>query len=1101
MKYEYKNHIKSMIERLEVEEKQDINEKICFLKHYSGLSIEEEDIINIMASLNIEYDMLYYKFNASVIQGVFCPFLPFIREIYMKYYSNMSILEFINQAQVYKGVEYLLLHYIETSVCKRNEDIITREVEYEQERIVDSIVSIIRYISGEHKIVIVLDNIQEAQESTILLLLSLMKSKGLEDVVIIGTYNEAYSVNAYMKASWNELSNYIKKAGLSIDYYDDEEKEIVNNDTFIPDELDIDIYLRNIEDMYLFLTLNQAKYYLSIIYNAIESDNMEVSISDKLDILNLYSLVTVLNGEDKIAYLYCKRMYNIEQLQKDKDRLFNYNYIYALISKQSGQIEAAKEAIDKGKEIAKESGDELKEIRMDMLRMMVLLDKYPDILLLTLEGDMPDELVQKAEKYNHKLHLAYAYIYGFKIPDEEVIIKEDLSYEQMPEFMKGIKIAEELGNVNLQVRAWQRAAIQTDSDKEEYCYNKCLSIMKGYEQKHKEAQIYNGIGYSYLINEKYNLAFEYFKRALLMGIDMEVPRYILDAVYNLAIIGIMSGNYDETIRYVMVILKMMSSLKLERLNVCNKTKLYGFAIFSYIKKQQIYNAKRYFDMMETALDHILSSSNPNYSMWEDDIYLYYAVKGMICTVEENYKDAKESFRTLHCLWNKFESKQSYIIARVTEEESNLYETIGDSEAKNKILTETIKFCKDNRLIKNAKRLEEILKGDNAGKSEKIEMISDDIIHNAVYITDKCEMKLQIEQKNKMIHFFETWVDLLDDEFESVDEMISNAMLNIKNIFGIDSILYIKAGNNVPCVIYSDGELELKKYQLKYICSFFEKYKRRIIASRFEKSYKYYEELIAAFNRDDIVSMVAIPFISKDNLTEVFVTFKFQQINYTENLRMLYEEEADVLKTSFHELVEAVNREKIKRQLEKNSITDILTGLYNRQGLSKCIDDEFARAEYEQRGKKSLFTVLYMDLDNFKYCNDNFGHDAGDAVLVAFSRMLESIVEKSGYIIRYGGDEFLIVLPDGNTKKGVEIAEKIFANIKHNKGFKKVLENIRDEEVNIAEENRVTCSVGIASGSASDKTEISVILKKADEALYEVKKGTKHNYKVWTETYI
>lgn len=1098
MKPEYKNHIKSIIERLEIEDKKGISEKVCFLKHYSGLSIEEEDMINIMASLNIEYDMLYYKFNASVIQGVFCPFLPFIREMYIKYYDNMSALEFTDSAEVYKGVEYLLSHYIETGVCRRNEDIIPREVEYEQERIAESIVSIMRYISKEHKTVIVLDNIQEAQESTTLLLLNIMKSHDMDNLVIIGTYNEAYSVNTYMKASWNELSNYIKKEGLSVEY-DNDEKEIINNDTFIPNEMDIDVYLRNIKDMYFCLTFNQAKYYLGIIYSAIESDNMEVSIEDKLDILNLYALITVLNKEDKIAYLYCKRMHDIEQLQKDKERLFGYYYVYALVCKQSGQIDAANEAVNKGRKVAKELGDKLKELRMDMLRMMIILDKYPDILLFTLEGDMPYELVCEAEEYNQRLHLAYAYIYGFSIPDENIITKENLSYEQMPEFMKGISIAEELGNVELQVRAWQRVAIQIVEDKKEYCYNKCLLIMKGYERKHKEAQIYNGIGYSYLINENYSLALEYFRRALLIGIDMEVPKYILDSVYNLAITGIIVGSYDETIKCVTVILKMMSSLKLERLNVCNKTKLYGFAIFSYIKNGQLYNAKRYFDMMETALDHILSSNNPDYSMWEDDIYLYYALKGMICTVEKNYNEAEECFQILHRLWNSFESKQSYIISRVVEEEAYLYSVVGDFDARSKILTETIEFCRENKLIKNAQRLENIFKGENPDTLEKIEIIAEDIIDKVIEITDKCEMKLQLEQKDKMIHFFETWVDLLDDDFESIDEMINNAMINIKNIFGIDSILYIKTDNDMPSIIYSDGEMKLKRYQLKYICSFFQDYKRRIIVSRFQRSYKYYEELIAAFNRDDIVSMVAIPFINKDNLTEVFITFKFQQINYTENLDMLYEEEADVLKTSFHELVEAVNREKIKRQLEKNSITDLLTGLYNRQGLGKCIDEVFSKAEDEQTSKKTMFTILYMDLDNFKYCNDNFGHDTGDAILVAFSRMLESIVEKSGYIIRYGGDEFLVVIPNEGTKKGIEIAEKIFANIKHNKGFKKVLESILNEEVNISEENRLTCSVGIASGNASDKAEISAILKKADESLYDVKKGTKHNYKVWTET--
>ena len=106
------------------------------------------------------------------------------------------------------------------------------------------------------------------------------------------------------------------------------------------------------------------------------------------------------------------------------------------------------------------------------------------------------------------------------------------------------------------------------------------------------------------------------------------------------------------------------------------------------------------------------------------------------------------------------------------------------------------------------------------------------------------------------------------------------------------------------------------------------------------------------------------------------------------------------------------------------------------------------------------------------------------------------MESSGYIIRYGGDEFVIIIPDKDTEYGVEIAEKIFANLRHNKGFKKVIEELKNMEVNISEKNRITCSIGISSGNVSGYSGIAMILKRADEALYYVKNNTKNDYKVW-----
>lgn len=1101
MKSEFKAHIRSIIGKLEIEDNSEvngeINERMCFLKHYSGLSIEEEDVINIMASLNIDCDMFYYQFSNSTIQGAFCPFLTLIREIYLKYYSEMSSAEFVEKAGVYKALKNLFAHYIENGVCKRIENIIPEEIEYEQVRIIESIVSMIKYVSENHKLVFVLDRIQEAQESSVKLLLELIKRRELKNVVIIGTYNEAYSVNSYMKEIWNEMAGFIKKTGLAVECDEDIEEDISDGASFVPEAIYIDEYLRNIEDMYNCLVFNQAKYYLDIIYRAIEDDNLDVEAEKKIDILNLYALVTVLNGEEKVAYVYCKRMYDIQHIHRDKNRLFAYYFTNALISKQSGQIDMAGEMIEKARIIAEELQDTQKRVSINMLKMIVILDRGQDILLGKNEKELSEELINEAKDYNQKLHLAYAYIYGQRPTYDQLNSEENgkIGWENVPRFMEGIHIAEELGNVNLQIKAWQRCTIDADQAEVFYYYNKCLKIMEGHGYKHSEAQIYNGMGYNYLISERYDLAYEYFNNAISIGIEVETPQYILDAMYNLAVMGVIVGNYDSTIKYINVILKIMSALKVERLNVCNKSKLYGLMIFSYLKKHQIYDAKLYFDMMETALGHILSANNPNYSMWEDDMYLYYTTRGMIYMEEENYKEAKRSFKQLRELWQNIDSKQNYIAERVIEEQAKLYEITGDIAEREEILTEGIEFCENNNLPNSAKRLSRILNGIDVEENMNVAILDDRTIEKVIDIINKCEMKFEISQKNKLLDFFENWVDLLEDEFASTEEMISSAMLNIKNIFNIDGILYIKVENGIPEINYCDSEIELKKYQLKYICSFFNEYKRRILASRLEKSYKYHEELIAAFNREDIASIVAIPFINKDNLTEVFVGFRFQQLNYTENIKMLSEEEADVLRTAFKELMEAVNRENIKRQLEKNSVTDMLTGLYNRQGFGKCINEVLEKQKDGKKVKKIL-TMLYMDLDNFKYCNDNFGHDAGDAVLVAFSRMLDAIMEDDGFIIRYGGDEFLIIMPDRNADDGVEIAEKIFANLRHNKGFKKVLENIEHKEVDIEEKNRVTCSIGIASGIVSDYGDVTEILKKADEALYGVKKGTKHSYNVW-----
>lgn len=1098
MRLEFKEHIRNIIGKLVQTQDLESNDRIFFFKHYSVFKIDEEDIINIMTSLNLECDMLYYQFEERNIQGAFCPFFGFIKELYQKYYIDMSCENFVKNASVYPVVRDMFESYIANGYCERDEDIIPREILFEREKIIESVINIFKYISCEHKIVIVLDRLQRAHESTINLLYRIMKNNDLSNIVIIASYNEAEDMYSYAKKSWEMMSQDIKDKEVSVDY-DEENIDGSVDDFFIPKNIYVQEYLRNINDLFLCLQFEQAKYYLDIIYKAIENDNLEVEDSEKIDILTLYSFVTVYNGEEKIAYLYSKKMANIDALWNDKERLVIYYYISALINLQSGQKKEAGLYIEKGMKLSENISNKKYSVKYEMLKILIEIDKFSEILLWNPEAGMSEHLINVASENNQYLHLAYAYIFGFNISNKMELIDNRISCYDTEECFKGIELAKKLENTQIQIRAWQKNAVQASSegklDVTIYCYNQCLKIMEGHNKKHEEAQIYNGLGYICLINEKYDLASDYFIKAINIGITVDTPKYILDAVYNLAITSIAVGDYSSAVKNVNLTMKMMDSLEVARLNICNRTKLYGLAIFSYIKLNQTYNAKLYYDIMKTALGHILDSDSPDYNMWEDDMYLYYVVSAMLADSDEDYNKAVMYYEIVQNFWHKISSKQNYILPKVIAEEVRFYKKIGNMETGREILTEAIEFCKNNMLVNNAEVLKCLLDGNDDEDEHNGEyQISDELIEDINKMIKRCSMKLEIEKKNKMLNFFENWIDSLNDEFETVDDMINSSMLMIKNRFDIDSVLYISMRDEVASVKYSDSDIELKKYQLKYICDYFSNTGRRIVLERFKKSYKYHEELVSAFGRDDISTMIAIPFVEKDELTEIFVAFRFKKLNYTKDLKMFDEEDADLLRTAIKELIEAISKENLKKELEKRSVTDTLTGLYNRQGMRDCINK--VTKGYVSEKEKHKFTILYMDLDNFKYCNDNFGHDAGDAVLVAFSRMLEGILEDSGYIIRYGGDEFVIIIPDKDTEYGVEIAEKIFANIRHNKGFKKVIEELKGTEIDIEEKNRVTCSIGISSGKAQGYHGISKILKHSDEALYYVKNNTKHDYKVW-----
>ena len=161
---------------------------------------------------------------------------------------------------------------------------------------------------------------------------------------------------------------------------------------------------------------------------------------------------------------------------------------------------------------------------------------------------------------------------------------------------------------------------------------------------------------------------------------------------------------------------------------------------------------------------------------------------------------------------------------------------------------------------------------------------------------------------------------------------------------------------------------------------------------------------------------------------------------------------------------------VRDNLEKQATHDKLTGLYNRHFMVEILEKEFSRALRHQ----SDLSCLLLDLDNFKDVNDTFGHTFGDLVLREFSAGLEQNIRKSDISIRYGGEEFMVLLPNTGIAGAQNIAEKIRATCEKKR---------YDDGHN---STTVTVSIGIASIKQHQLIDDKEIVACADKALYRSK---------------
>jgi diguanylate cyclase (GGDEF)-like protein len=164
------------------------------------------------------------------------------------------------------------------------------------------------------------------------------------------------------------------------------------------------------------------------------------------------------------------------------------------------------------------------------------------------------------------------------------------------------------------------------------------------------------------------------------------------------------------------------------------------------------------------------------------------------------------------------------------------------------------------------------------------------------------------------------------------------------------------------------------------------------------------------------------------------------------------------------------------KLTKLSVTDDRTNLLNDRYLKRRLAEEFKRA----RRYDAPLTVMLLDLDHFKQVNDKYGHDCGDQVLTEFARILVQNAREIDIVGRYGGEEFLMILPNTDGIRSAVVAERV------RKAAEEHVYRYREFLV------RMTVSIGLASvpANAALRNEAD-LLRAADEALYRAKQTTRN----------
>lgn len=214
--------------------------------------------------------------------------------------------------------------------------------------------------------------------------------------------------------------------------------------------------------------------------------------------------------------------------------------------------------------------------------------------------------------------------------------------------------------------------------------------------------------------------------------------------------------------------------------------------------------------------------------------------------------------------------------------------------------------------------------------------------------------------------------------------------------------------------------------------------------------------------EDVRSIVSVPLWIEGKVVGVL------NISTSDNYQF-NEDEISIMNIVAQRISMVIENSRKYDTLEKESITEGMTGLYNYRYFSRCLDAELDRA----KALNSSLSLVLLDIDKFKNFNDKYGHLVGDEVLVKIAREIKASIREIDIPCRYGGEEFAIILPGASFDSATMIAERIRKRVE---GVYKEVDALKDTR------EIITISIGISSYPCCGDTKLDLI-KIADQRMY------------------
>jgi diguanylate cyclase (GGDEF)-like protein len=577
--------------------------------------------------------------------------------------------------------------------------------------------------------------------------------------------------------------------------------------------------------------------------------------------------------------------------------------------------------------------------------------------------------------------------------------------------------------------------------------------------------VYNSIGFLLNETEDYSRAHEYYLKALRNSIKLNDYSEITITLYNIAQLYQLSGKFGESLLALNILQEVMAIRGTYKLPFHNVHHIIFSKVLVYINLKQTNLAEQ---MLKRSFN--LRTTVP---LKSNELFIFNLLQTVLYATNGNQTKALALFDKVEQQLNDTNiTPQEYVLFYVYA--IKIFALFSKYEKRYKYFKKGFAFTLKNQLFNSQKLITNAWMGrDNIYEGySAIEPPVSELNQIIPLVNQERKVNVLWQQVHEMrlismLHSFSLNV-------QTYEQLAAETLRLLSSHFNINGgmIYFVNDKKNSAELIKEfNASKEYPDFKYSRIAKFVEQHITPDIQ----------EFTDLTIGNTEIHHIVIYPLIDQDILFGQMLLFTFER--KTDYRHEEFDSISFIAQQLSSQLTMMIQRIKLIRV----STTDMLTGLYNRMEFHNQISTVISKLKIDEQ-----IALGFIDLDNFKYYNDNLGHDVGDKLLIWFSNLLNTIKTPGDIACRWGGDEFLLLMKNCSAEEASRRMQNVLDSLKSKNGYKEQIAEFLGHPVeNLPQKYYLSCSIGVMDSSSLPRpfTETE-LLTHADQALYEVKRTGK-----------